>query len=146
MVISSALNSGGISRLKKTWDLVDKKYLSQYEENEELLSGKSNFKNLRKQMATSPLPCLPFMGVYLTDLVFLNENPNEIDGLINYVKMQQIGNIISTFRNFQVTPYNFTNIERLLDEYILFKHESGAVYNENQAFERSKEIEPLQTK
>lgn len=144
MVISSALSNGAVLRLKKTWELVDKKYLLINEEIDEMLSPKGNYNNLRKKIATSPLPCLPFLGIFLTDLVFLNESPNEIEGLINYHKMQQIGNIISFIRKLQNTPFSPTNVDRLFDEYISFKNESGAVLNADQAFDRSKELEPLQ--
>lgn len=143
MVIMSALNSGSISRLKKSWEQIDRKVMTYYEEIEQLNSPNGNFNNLRMATATAPLPCLPFLGIYLSDLVFLNENPNEINGLINYLKMQQIGNVISSIKNFQSKNYTLSLVDPCIEEYINFKYNTSSIFSEDGAFDRSKEIEPI---
>jgi hypothetical protein len=52
-------------------------------------------------------------GVYLTDLVFIDENPDYISGLINYAKRKLINSVISTFSQFQHIPYNLQPVYQI---------------------------------
>jgi hypothetical protein len=47
-----------------------------------------------------------FSGVYLTDLTFIDENPDNIGGLINFFKRRMIYNVISKIQQYQNTHYN----------------------------------------
>ncbi|XP_019495549.1 PREDICTED: ras-specific guanine nucleotide-releasing factor 1 [Hipposideros armiger] len=52
-------------------------------------------------------PCVPYLGMYLTDLAFIEEGtPNYTeDGLVNFSKMRMISHIIREIRQFQQTAY-----------------------------------------
>lgn len=68
--ILSGLQHFTVYRLKKTWDEIDDKSRDTFEDLSGKLSSKSNWAKYREILRyhTAP-PCLPFLGVYLTDLV-----------------------------------------------------------------------------
>ena len=76
-----------------------------------------NQASLRKRLEDAPAPCLPFLGLYLTDLTFVdagNPKTRELPGsasetgepvtVINFDKYMRTARIISSLRRFQV-PY-----------------------------------------
>ena len=49
-----------------------------------------------------------FAGVFLTQLTFINENPNLIGpNLINFRKRQKAAEVIEDIKRWQLTPYSF---------------------------------------
>jgi hypothetical protein len=67
---------------------------------EQMMENKHNFKNYRDRLAKIKLngePTLPYLGVYLRDLTFIEEgNKTYITEhrLINYEKIQLVGQVI----------------------------------------------------
>ena len=62
-------------------------------------------------MATTRLPCIPYLGIFLSDLTFIEEgNPDSIvmEGVetINFVKRRKVADVIAKIQTYQV-PYNF---------------------------------------
>ena len=54
------------------------------------------------------LPCVPYIGIFLTDLIFINEgNPDELKGtnLVNFDKCVMIANVIQRIQSLQQVPY-----------------------------------------
>jgi son of sevenless-like protein len=51
-------------------------------------------------------PCVPFLGVFLTDLVFIEEgNKDMLNGLINFDKRRKVAYVIREIQQYQQTPY-----------------------------------------
>ncbi len=50
--------------------------------------------------------CYKIRGVYLTDLTFIDENPNNLEGLINFMKRKLIYNVISKIQQYQQLSYS----------------------------------------
>ncbi|KAJ3094851.1 hypothetical protein HDU97_007523 [Phlyctochytrium planicorne] len=77
MAIVSALQGASVSRLKLTWKDISQKHKHMYEDLCELLSPRSNYKNLRAAVKDSlRVPCVPYLGIYLQDLTFIADgNP-----------------------------------------------------------------------
>jgi hypothetical protein len=74
MAIHSGMNMNAVSRLKKTWDLVNKgKHFSSLKEIETKLSYRGNYKNYREIEFYSKPPFIPFFGLYIKDLTFMND-------------------------------------------------------------------------
>jgi len=71
-VISGLLLSS-INRLKFTRDKVPKKIMQTFDTLVELMSNRRSFKVYRDTLATTAPPCIPYLGVYLTDITFIEE-------------------------------------------------------------------------
>eukprot|EP01134_Creolimax_fragrantissima_P007334 CFRG7334T1 len=96
LAVVSALNSAGVSRLKRTWKLLPTKYLNEYNDLSLLMNSEGNFRKYRAAIAlptpqpnsnqsqtisaqTLASPCLPYLGVFLSDLTFIEEgNPTTV--------------------------------------------------------------------
>ncbi|CAH0716144.1 unnamed protein product, partial [Brenthis ino] len=70
--VISALHSVSIYRLTKTWGCLSKKDKQQFDKLAELFGEKDNWTALREYMRSISLPCIPHLGIFLTDLVYLN--------------------------------------------------------------------------
>lgn len=74
MALMSGLNTTPVSRLKKTWELASKsKYIGIYREIEQKMSYQSNFKAYRELEGSAKTPFIPFFGLYVKDLTFMND-------------------------------------------------------------------------
>merc|ERR1712137_841158 len=67
----SAISNCAIDRLKFTIARISRRHRQILEDLESVVSMQGSFKNLREALASSPPPCIPFMGAYLTDLIFI---------------------------------------------------------------------------
>jgi len=127
--ILAGLQLSAIYRLQ-LHEKINKKKKSKYEQLLEFMSSKGSFSNYRK--ALGAVPCIPYLGLYLTDLVFVDEgNPNKINNVINWRKREQIYTIINSIQQFQHFRYEFPpttqNILAYLQE--VPHHEKDLLYN-----------------
>lgn len=77
-----------------------------------------NFKHFRELLDKSNPPCVPYIGIFLTDLIFINENPDKIEnGLINFQKHEMTAKILRKIQTYQQTSYNLISIE-FIQEYL----------------------------
>ena len=78
-------------RLKQTWDELSDKVWDMWEELKEIFKCDQNFAALRAVNSQCTLPAVPYLGMYLSDLTFIDNEANFVDKekrMINYVKMQ----------------------------------------------------------
>uniref|UniRef100_A0A8C4EGX1 Ras-specific guanine nucleotide-releasing factor 2 n=1 Tax=Dicentrarchus labrax TaxID=13489 RepID=A0A8C4EGX1_DICLA len=121
--ITSALNRSAIFRLKKTWAKVCKQV--------------GVYGSLTQ--SCNP-PCVPYLGMYLTDLAFIEEGtPNFTEeGLVNFSKMRMISHIIREIRQFQQAPYRIEHQPKVTQ----FLLDKTLVMDEDTLYELSLKIEP----
>ncbi|KAF2166789.1 hypothetical protein M409DRAFT_54573 [Zasmidium cellare ATCC 36951] len=125
MAIMCQLNSSPVQRLKKTWDLVNKKTIAELQEIDKVADMSKNYNTLRRLLESPTAPCLPFLGVYLTDLTFViagNPKRRELPGVttetgdtvsvINFDMYSRIAKIISHLQKFQV-PYKLKQVPEM---------------------------------
>jgi hypothetical protein len=62
------------------------------EKLQKIVSSDGRFRNLRDALHRCDPPCIPYLGMYLTDLSFIEEGtPNFTeDGLLNFSKMRMV--------------------------------------------------------
>uniref|UniRef100_A0A8B9FT16 Ras protein specific guanine nucleotide releasing factor 1 n=1 Tax=Amazona collaria TaxID=241587 RepID=A0A8B9FT16_9PSIT len=138
--ITSSLNRSAIFRLKKTWLKVSKQTKALIDKLQKLVSSEGRFKNLREALKNCDPPCVPYLGMYLTDLAFIEEGtPNYTeDGLVNFSKMRMISHIIREIRQFQQTSYKIEHQPKVT-HYLL---DQSFVMDEETLYEASLRIEP----
>jgi len=77
-----------------------------------LMSNESNYKNYRERLRGSNPPVVPYLGMYLTDLIFIeNGNPDKTkENHINFDKSRLIARVIKEIQSYQQSPYNLKKI------------------------------------
>ncbi|XP_014231080.1 ras-specific guanine nucleotide-releasing factor 2-like isoform X1 [Trichogramma pretiosum] len=138
--ICAAFTNSSVYRLKKTWDKVSKTTKQNIERLQNIVSSEHRFRNLRDALHRCDPPCIPYLGLYLTDLSFIEEGtPNfTADGLLNFSKMRMIAHVIREIRHFQQTPYKIELITKVTN-YLL---DTSLLLDEDDLYRMSLEIEP----
>lgn len=114
MAIVCSLASSPIIRLRATWDQVQAKWKAQFNELKNVVDVSRNYAGLRQRLQSAAVPCLPFVGIYLTDLTFVDAGnqdtrilPSSDDTVqpvevINFDKHMRTARIITQLQRFQV--------------------------------------------
>ncbi|CAH2049611.1 unnamed protein product, partial [Iphiclides podalirius] len=90
--ICAALSNTSIYRLKKTWEKVSKTSKQTIEKMQTIISSECRFRILRDALHRCDPPCIPYLGMYLSDLSFIEEGTSNYtpDGLLNFSKMRMV--------------------------------------------------------
>jgi son of sevenless len=139
MQIMAGLNNTPVHRLRRSWGLVDQKYMTKFKDMSTALDNKSNFKQLRDLLKNANPPCIPFLGIFLTDLTFIDDgNKDKINEMINFQKRRLYALSIKKLISFQQTQYTFN------DDFSLKKYlqDLPGVDEEFDYQKKSLEIEP----
>ncbi|ENN74096.1 hypothetical protein D910_11508, partial [Dendroctonus ponderosae] len=138
--ICSAFANAAIFRLKNTWERVSKTAKQSIEKHQKIVSSDGRFRMLRDALHKCDPPCIPYLGVYLTDLSFIEEGtPNFVDNnLLNFSKMRMIAHIIREIRQYQQTSYKIDLVTRV-SNYLL---DTSLLMEEEELFKASLKIEP----
>lgn len=129
MAIMASINSSVVQRLKRTWELVSKKTRARLDELDQVCDMSKNYTALRTRLATPVAPCLPFVGIYLTDLTFViagNPKRRELPGtssnpadprappvsVINFDMYLRMARIITHLHKFQ-NPYKLADVPEM---------------------------------
>jgi hypothetical protein len=117
MEIAVGLNMGSVARLVKTWGAIDTKTKLRYDEIMLLTHSTHNYKNYREALKTATFPVLPYLGLYLRDLTFIEDgNSNFIadESEVNFLKMRMLAKIFKSISEYQQHGYyNFTPVPQL---------------------------------
>ncbi|KAK2459678.1 hypothetical protein APHAL10511_008323 [Amanita phalloides] len=117
ITITSGLNTSPIRRLKRTWELVGHRHMAQFAACEATIATKGNFKEYRRVMQTVNPPCVPFIGVFLSTLQFIQDgNPDILPGgLVNFRKRQMLSEVIGDIRRWQTQPFNLAPVPVIMN-------------------------------
>ncbi|XP_062596870.1 ras-specific guanine nucleotide-releasing factor 1-like [Saccostrea cucullata] len=142
--ICAAFVNSSVYRLKKTWEKIPKSTKQTIEKLQDLVSSNGRFKNMRDALHRCDPPCIPYLGMYLTDLSIIEEGipGNTDEGLVNFSKMRTIAHVIREIRLFQQTPYKIEHIPRVTN-YLL---DTNRLLDDDQTYRASLEIEPKQSR
>ncbi|KAL1736865.1 hypothetical protein EV714DRAFT_242305 [Schizophyllum commune] len=112
IAIVSGLNTPPIRRLKRTWEQVNQRFMQQFAACEMTIHSDKNFNKYRQIMATVNPPCVPFIGVFLSTLQFIQDgNPDKLPGdLVNFRKRAKASEVIQDIKRWQAQPFNFTRV------------------------------------
>jgi len=145
MEIISGLESPPISRLKRTWEEVGKSTVLEALKDEfSLLYNYKKYRALMQKSLAENVPVIPFFGVQLQDLTFIDEGnddyTNEEEMIINFDKLSMFADTVHTFRRLQKLSYQIqiTNPMSILLNSIL----NCKTLNEKEAYDESLKLEP----
>ncbi|KAJ3442599.1 guanine nucleotide exchange factor [Anaeramoeba flamelloides] len=147
--INSSFNTSAIYRLKKTQEMIPNKAKDIWIRLSALINRKNNFGKMRTVLQRIIPPAFPYVGMYLTDLVFNDEgNPNNITSvngnrLINFEKRKITANIIKQIQQFQQTPYMFEKVPQIQS---LIHKNTSIEYDSKKMYQQSLKVEPREPK
>jgi len=140
MSIISGLNAPCLSRLKWTLSKISKNHSLKLSSLESEMGLSSSMKLYREGLKNSIPPAIPYLGVHLQDLVFIEDgNPNLIRNLINWTKRKMVGNIVNTILIYQSDVYKF---ELKNPKEFQYWFHQFPILSEKELFEKSLKIEP----
>jgi son of sevenless len=140
--IISALSTAPIHRLNRTWSNVNGRTMGMLENIRRLMNSTRNFAEYRDTLHRAQPPCIPFLGVYLTDLTFIEDGiPSQIKktNLINFQKRAKTAEVIRDIQQYQNHPYALQPVPELQDFIINHMQSAGDVYD---MYEMSLQVEP----
>jgi len=140
--IAMALISQPIYRLKKTWEVLKEGDLAKiWKRIEDITSFQGSRRAYRNQVekviresVDKKTPCLPYLGVSLTDLVFFDEgNKDRMEKgsttCFNFTKRALMGNIVYKIIAVKKVAYNFEKVD-LIEQFIWWQLNSNVVSEE----------------
>eukprot|EP01103_Thecamoeba_quadrilineata_P007595 TRINITY_DN17449_c0_g1_i1.p1 TRINITY_DN17449_c0_g1~~TRINITY_DN17449_c0_g1_i1.p1 ORF type:complete len:718 (-),score=135.91 TRINITY_DN17449_c0_g1_i1:119-2272(-) len=149
MELVGVLNSAPISRLKRTWKLVPlnlQRDLQQMQEEMKPLSSYQRYRQLLNASREKNESMVPFLGVTLTDLTLLNENPDYTpSGFLNVQKLRFVRNSLLDFRKLQqqISEHPLMSAPQCSHHIVKFLL-SLKVLDEDELYEASLRVEPLE--
>ena len=139
MEIISALGNSAVHRLKMHWAELSKKVMASYDSLKEILSSNQSYKATRDHLKKCEGACIPYLGMYLTDLTFIEDgNPDKTGDLHNFAKRIFVSNVIQEIQQYQQTPYNIRAVPAIQEFLQNFENNITS----EQAYQRSLEIIP----
>lgn len=119
LALLSALDSAPIRRLEWQRTITDglKEYCA-------LIDSSSSFRAYRQALSDSTPPCIPYIGLILQDLTFVNIGNSDLmhDGSVNFSKRWQQFNILDNMKRFKKCQYHFKKNEKVIAFFDNFEH------------------------
>ncbi|PHH72646.1 hypothetical protein CDD82_5861 [Ophiocordyceps australis] len=140
--VISALGTAPIARLKRTWEQVPQRVQAVLETMRRLMASTKNFGEYRESLHVANPPCIPFFGVYLTDLTFIEDGiPSVIKktNLINFAKRAKTAEVIRDIQQYQNVGYSLQSVPELQDYLLSNMQAAGDVH---EMYDKSLQIEP----
>lgn len=142
--IISALGTSPILRLNRTWQQLNPKTHALLESMRSLISTSKNFSLYRETLHAATPPCIPFLGVYLTDLIFIEDGIASLmkgSELINFAKRTKTAEVIRDIQSYQNVPYGLNPVPEL-QEWITENMRNAGDVQEIGMYNQSLKIEP----
>ncbi|XP_059225576.1 ras-specific guanine nucleotide-releasing factor RalGPS1 isoform X2 [Stomoxys calcitrans] len=143
--IISAMQSASIYRLKKTWAYLAKKDKHSYERLSDIFSDQNNWENLRAYLESLRLPCIPYLGLFLTDLIYIDLAYPQKNGIEPEQRRNRMNNILRVISNYQESNYTSIMPKESTQKYltsIRYIEELQNIFEEEQ-YKKSLKLEPI---
>ena len=145
--IYGALYSSPVIRLKKAWHYVPTKHLARFEEFKVIFSTKRNMSNLRKLHRETYPPMIPYTGIFLQDLLSIEEgnNKRKNDGSVNFARLLRLSTVIDSILLYQRTQYKI-NPDKKLQSLIKMEFQLNQNISEEYLWKLSDRVKKLDSK
>ncbi len=140
MELVGGLGSTSVARLKKTWKNVSRSRKAAWDKLLQQMSPQKSFANYRACIRQAHAPLVPYLGVYMQDMVFIEDgNPDFLkeNGYINFHKRRLLADVIKDIVQHQLAPYNIEPVDEIVDFLALQQPEPETVL-----YQRSLVIQP----
>ena len=127
MSIYAAQAQNAVYAQKVTWNLLPEHIKRLSEQHTTLFSSGGNYKNLRGLVDAAPSPKIPYLGVYITDVVFIHEgNPTkQLAGAtrpaLNVAPLRfllSVANRVRSSKKYGTTCYNFWPVPEFQEAFL----------------------------
>lgn len=136
MAILSAFDNSSIGRLKRTWELMSARTMGTLTGIRRLMGANKNFTEYRDIIHKVNPPCIPFLGIYLQDLTFIEDgNSNYLkksNHLVNFAKRMKTAEVIRELQQYQSTPYLLQavpDIQEFIKTHLQSSRDEETLYN-----------------
>jgi len=141
MEILAGLSMSAVSRLKDTWEALPQTTVDSFKTLENIMKPIKNYQLYRdrlRELRSQGTPLLPYLGVYLKDITFIDENPSYLDGgLINFEKVELLGELLMEIEYYQQQTFSLSSVEQPIVNYL----NCLQVMNEEELWEMSKKCQ-----
>ena len=135
--IITALSTAALSQLQSTWAQVGRKSnLDALLRHNEPTGGFSGYRILLQQTDS---PCVPFITMYLTDLIHAGEQRNQETDVILFYQRARWFEIITNILKFQSRPYRIAPSETTTN--FIDTHLREALQDQSWFWQRSQELQ-----
>ena len=146
-----ALSSVPIHKLKHAWSYVPAKHIARFEEMRVIFNTRNNMGNLRKLHREAHAPLVPYTGIFLSDLVSIEEGnkKHKDDGTVNFAKLMRLSNAIDNILLYQRTRYEIQDdmaVQSLLLQDFKINEKLDADYIYKFAADVARKDQPLKKK
>ena len=108
-------NNSAVQRLSHTRDMLSKGARESMQALEDLMSPMQSYRNYRDALMKAAPPCIPYLGVHLQDLIFIDEgNPDLIDDLYNVEKKILFWKSVTQIDYFQNISFRLLRFDEIL--------------------------------
>lgn len=137
--IIGGLKNTSVTRLARTWAKLPTKYSDMLQTLSNIVDPDQNWKNYRRTIEAEKGACVPYFGLFLSDLTFIFDHGpmKQEDGRINWKKADQLTAIVSSVKRLQRRAYAFGPDFEILQ----FIADDIAVLDDSELFKRSKLLE-----
>ncbi|CAO3592120.1 unnamed protein product [Absidia cylindrospora] len=143
MAILSAFDNSAVGRLKRTWEMVGARTNQILSQIRKLMGANRNFVEYRAIIHSINPPCIPFLGIYLQDLTFIEDGNSDFlktsKDMINFAKRAKTAEVIREIQQYQSTYYQLTVVDELQT---FIQTNLQSTRDEEQLYNESLKLEP----